>query len=335
MKQLSINKELYCQFLIASQGRYSIAGLAELFANQPAHDSYTRWLNTTLLKPHIIWEYARNLIKLDQGYLIIDDTVLDKWYGPEIECVASQYSGRHHRVVNGIGVVNLLWNGNQEPEQAEHIPIDFRIYDQKRDKKTKNQHCHDMIESAYQRGFQNITVLMDCAYSDLGALKQIRRYQWIFITGLKSNRIVSLAPHKHQPISAVATEEGIICHLRGFGLIKVIKLVRPNKDIDYLATNDISLSSTVIRLANDRRWKIEELHRGEKQTVGLEKCQSRKQRAQRNHILCSTLSFLATEKYRLEKGCSWQSSKFRVIADALRDYLKKPFIRLPINALTG
>ena len=312
--------------------------LAELFANQPAHDSYTRWLKSMRLKPSIIWEYAQNMVKLNQGYLIIDDTVLDKWYGPKIDCVVKQYSGRRHKVVKGIGVVNLLWNRTKEPEQAEHIPIDFRVYDKKRDNKTKNQHCHDMIESAFQRGFTNVTVLMDSAYSDLGTLKQIRRYQWIFVAGLKRNRLVSLAPHKHQPVSQVATKQGTVCHLKGFGQIKVIKLVRlHSKDIDYdfIATNDTALSSPVIRLANDRRWKIEELHRGEKQTVGLEKCQSRKQRAQRNHILCSNLSFLAAEKHRLENGCSWQESKFRVIADALRDYLRKPFIPLPINALTG
>lgn len=334
MEKLVINKELYCQFLIASQSRHSMVGLSELFDNHPAHDSYTRWLNSVRLTPRIIWEYSKDMVKLDQGYLIVDDSVLDKWYGPNIECVKTQYSGLHHRKVKGIGVVNFIWNGTKEPESAQHVPIDYRVYDIRRDGKTKNQHCHDMLESAYQRGFKQATVLMDSAYSDLGTLKQIRRYEWTFVTGMKSNRIVSFRPHEYHHISEIATEAGIICHLRGFGFIKAIKLVRSNGDIDYLATNDTSLSSSVIRLANDRRWKIEEFHRGEKQTVGVEKCQSRKQRAQRNHILCSNLAFLAIEKHRLEYGCSWQASKFRVIADALRAYLRKPFVPLPINALT-
>lgn len=327
-----IDKELYCQFLIASQERYSLVGLSELMPNGPAHDSYTRWLSGKKLPPKILWEYAEPMVNKESGFLILDDTVLDKWYGPKIEPALPQYSGRHHRVVNGIDVVNLLWNGTGNPETAEHIPIDFRMYDPKRDGKTKNQHAHEMLELAFHKGFRKILVCADCAYSDLGTLKQIRRYDWSFVMGIKSNRIISLTPHHPEPVSSVATEEGVIGHLRGFGLVKVIKIVRPNRDIDYLVTNETTRSSPVIRAASDRRWKIEELHRGEKQTVGLEKCQSRMQRAQRNHILCSHLAFLATEKHRLEHGCSWAESQFQIIADALRLYLKKPFIPLPPNA---
>ena len=328
-----INKELYCQYLIASPKRYSQVGLAELFDNDPAHDSYTRWISNTKLKPKILWEYAKPMVKQNEGFLIVDDTVLDKWYGPEIEPVYGQYSGKHHRAVNGIGVINLIWNGKAKPEEAEHIPADFRVYDPERDGKTKNQHCHDLIEGAYRRGFRDLTFLADCSYSDLGTLKQIRRYGWTFVVGIKSNRKVSLSPHKQQSLSEAATQEGVICYLRGFGKVKIIKIERPERrNIDYIATNDLSLSSRVIRQANKRRWKVEEFHRGEKQTVGIERCQSRLQRAQRNHVLCSSLAFLAVEKYRLEHGISWQESEYRVIMDALRDYLKKPFVPIPCNS---
>jgi len=64
--------------------------------------------------------------------------------------------------VDGIGVVSLLWNKNGEPNQAEHIPIDFRVYDRERDGKTKNQHCRNMLESASRRGFANMTILPVC-----------------------------------------------------------------------------------------------------------------------------------------------------------------------------
>jgi len=173
---------------------------------------------------------------------------------------------------------------------------------------------------------------MDSSYSDLKTLKQIRGYEWNFITGLKSNRQVSLIPHELKPVEEVAATEGIECHLKEYGFVKVIKIVR-EKDIDYLATNHLTLPAPVIREASDRRWKVEEYHRGEKQTIGIEKCQFRGQRAQRNHIFCSCLAFLAIEKHRLEYGCSWYESKQRIIADALKEYMKKPFIPFPQNAL--
>lgn len=336
MKQeIKINKELYCQFLIAAQGRYSVVGLAELFSNKPAHDAFTRWLDTVKLKPRIIWEYAQKMVNLNSGYLIIDDSVLDKWYSKKIEPVYKQYSGNHHQIVNGIGVINLLWNEHKNPEQAEHIPIDLRVYDIKRDGKTKNEHCHEMLESAFlKKKFNNVIVLMDSAYSDLKTLKKIRDYKWHFIAGLKSNRQVSLNPHEFKSVADVANSSGIECHLRGYGFIKVIKTVF-NKDVKYLATNNLSLSDEVIKEVSNHRWIIEEVHRGEKQTTGIENCQFRNQRAQRNHILCSTLAFLAIEKHRLEFGCSWYESKNRVIADALKQYLDKPFIPFPKNALAS
>jgi hypothetical protein len=169
--------------------------------------------------------------------------------------------------------------------------------------KTKNEHCHEMLESAFsKKKFSNITVLIDSAYSDLKTLKQIRDYNWFFITGLKSNRQVSLKPHEFKSVADIATLSGIQCHLRGYGFVKIIKIVF-NKDIKYLATNNLSLSASVIKEVSTRRWKIEELHRDEKQTTGIENCQFRKQKAQRNHILCSALAFLAIEKHRLEFGC--------------------------------
>lgn len=299
--------------------------------NDPEHDTITRWINTVKLKPHILWEYAQGLVQKDKGYLIVDDTVIDKFFGPNIELVGRHYSGRHHKPVQGIDVTNLIWNGLSKPDKAEHIPIDFRVYDIEHDTKTKNDHCHDMLDLAYQRGFRNITVLMDSAFSDGATLRRIRKYNWKFVAGLKSNRIISFNSHEYH-LEDYAIEQAKECYLKDFGNIKVIKYIRKgHRDFDYIATNNLQLSSSAIRLANDRRWKVEEYHRGEKQTTGIKNCQFRNARAQRNHILCSNLAFLTIEKYRLETGCSWYESKHLVIVNALKEYLKRPFMPLPLN----
>lgn len=323
-----INKELYSQFLLSTFGRHSACWLAELLDNQPAHDTLTRWLAGTKLRPRIIWEYVKEWVDPDGGYLILDDTVLDKFYAKDMELVQHQWSGTHHRVVKGIGLVNLLWNLAREPDQAEHIIIDFRIYGKKYDGKTKNQHARDMMSLAHQRGLRPQAVLMDSWYASLDNLKLIRQLGWLFITDLESDRQLSLLPHQYRPVPEVATPTGTICHLKGFGAIKAFKLVLKNGDIKCLATNDLSLSAPDVRKAAIRRWKIEETHRGAKQVTGVECCQARNQRAQRNHILCGLLAFLALEKYRLETGVSWYQAKQQVIAHALKQYLKQPLIPL-------
>jgi hypothetical protein len=41
------------------------------------------------------------------------------------------------------------------------------------------------------------------------------------------------------------------------------------------------------------RWKIEQFHREIKQLTGIEKCQCRKARIQRNHIACAVLVWIS------------------------------------------
>lgn len=191
-----------------------------------------------------------------------------------------------------------------------------------------------MIEQAYLRGFKTPTVLMDSWYSSTKTLKLIRDLDWTFVAAVKKNRQVSLVSHQHRSITDLATKKGVNCWMKQFGQIKAFKLVNPNTDdIEYLATNDLSLSAPDVRMASARRWQIEEYHRGAKQATGIERCPARNQRAQRNHIFCSILAFLALEKWRLETGVSWYEAKQQLIAHALKEYLKQPSIPLPLNAL--
>ena len=60
------------------------------------------------------------------GYVVFDDTVIDKNFSHQIELVRRQYSGNAHGVIKGIGVVNCVY---VNPETEQFWIIDFRIYD--------------------------------------------------------------------------------------------------------------------------------------------------------------------------------------------------------------
>lgn len=325
-----INTELYTQFLLANQKTFSATWFAELLKDDPAHDSVTRWLAKSKLQPKLLWKYAKPMVDVNGGYLILDDTVYDKWYAPKNELAKFQYSGTHHRPVRGIGVVTLLWNSEREPEEAEHIPVDYRIYCKKQDGYTKQQHFRHMLEMAFFRDFTPKAVLFDGWYAALANLKLIRSLGWIFICGIQCDRIVSLAPHKHQRVdSLIIPRGGITCHLKGFDSVKIFKLVRTKTDIDYIATSDVSLTFPDIRDAAARRWKIEEYHQGVKQTTGAASCPARRQRIQRNHFFCSFLAFLALEQQRLSTGISWYRSQKDIVKETIVRYMQDPLIPLP------
>lgn len=314
--------------MIAAQTNFTATGFANLTENV-AHDSITRFISGTKLTPHILWEYSKQFVKLESGYLICDDSVLDHPYGKEINLAKWQYSGVHHDVVFGIGLTTLLWTGS---DSKEHIPVDFRIYAKDEDGMTKNQHFRQMLTLAKHRGFAPTGVLFDSFYAALETLKLIRDYNWIFTTRLKSNRTVSTAPGRENRFKIKdlkIPKEGMTVHLKGFGLVKVFLIDFPNGNKEYMATNQLTFSNSDVRDAAARRWKIEEYHRGLKQTVGVANCQSTTARAQRSHIFCSILSFVALEKKRLEENITWYESKRRIIADALFLYLKQPMVILP------
>ena len=69
---------------------------------------------------------------------------------------------------------------------------------------------------------------------------------------------------------------------------------------------------------------IEVYHRLLKQFCGVECCQARSARAQRNHIGWAIRAFLRLEHHRIRTGTSWFETKMGIIRAALQHYLSLP-----------
>jgi hypothetical protein len=109
-------------------------------------------------------------------------------------------------------------------------------------------------------------VVFDGWYSSLDNLKLIRSYGWIWLTRLKRNRHVNPDNMENRPLSETdILPTGTVVHLKGYGFVKVFKLVTPDGDIDYWATNDLNLRELQRLQLAEFAWAIEEYHRGLKQ----------------------------------------------------------------------
>lgn len=318
MDKVKCSKELYRQFLLTAQKEFSATTLANLKDNI-SHDKVTRWLSGTKLTPRLLWEDVEGLVDKEDGFLLLDDSVLKKPYSREIELTKWQYSGTTHRIIKGINLMSMLWTKGDE-----HIPVDFRIYAKLTDGKTKNDHFRDMVLLSVHRKIKVKAYVFDTRYSSVLNLKWLNKLNLTWVTWLRSNRIVDYGEHisdKEIP------EDGLVVHLRAVGFVKLFRIVHPQTgDIEYLATNDLNMTLMDIRKVAAHRWKIEEYHRGLKQTVGIEYCQARNQRSQRTHIFCSLLAFVTLEVKRLKTGVTWYQSKRDIIQSAMRYYLEKPSI---------
>lgn len=321
MNKPKCSEYLYVQFLLSAQNNFTCTELSGVAPTEMAHDAPTRLLTREKLTPHILWKNVQACVDPSDGFLIGDDTVIEKTHSQDIGMVRWQYSGSQHRVIKGIGLESLLWTN----ESGDHIPVDYRIYDIQTDGKTKNQHFRDMLITANHRGFKPRYILVDSWYTSLDNLKLIHHFQWKWVAQLRKNRIVSTAPHTPCHLEdLIIPPAGMQVHLRGYGFIKVFKTVSPQRGVEYYGTNDLNLSWFDVERIYARRWKIEEYHRGLKQQCGISRCQARTARSQRNHVWCAIHAFVILETHRIQNNISWQEAKLSIIRWAIHQYLLKP-----------
>jgi len=254
--------------------------------------------------------------KNEDCLLIADDSVLSKTHSKKIDLVNYQYSGNAHSVIAGIGLINLIWYGC---DQQEFVPVDYRIYDKDTDGKTKNAHFCDMLSLAKKRGITPSAVVMDAWYSSLKNLKAIRDYGWTWVTTLRKNRKVN---RNIRLETLNIPDDGLSVHLRGYGWVTVFKFVAKHGRVDYVATNMDNPSRDQIIKITKARWSIEIYHRELKQTCGIERCQSRTGRAQRNHICLAIQAWLDKHRRRISERITLCQQDWNVIRDGVSNRIR-------------
>jgi putative transposase len=267
-----------------------------------------------------LWQEAKDFVDTKKGLLILDDTTLDKPYAEKMNLVTYHWSGKHQRVVKGIALLTLLWTDGEAL-----IPCDFRVYDKPQGGKTKNEHFRQMLRTAKERGFAPEYVLMDSWYAALENLKLIASFGWLFLTRLRSHRLVNPDGKGNVPIRQVEIpSEGRVVHLRGLGFVKVFRTVSKDGDEEYFATNDLGMTKAKREELERKGWGMEVYHRALKPCCGVEKAQVRKAVSMLRHLRLALRAFLRLEVYRLRTGVSWYEAKIAIVRDAIRGYLAHP-----------
>lgn len=331
MNPAKCNEYDYIPFLISTPRVYTCTEAARVQPEQPnppAHDALTRLLYRLDATPAHLWVEAQPLVQRHGGILVLDDSTLEKPYAQQIALSSRHWSGKQHAVVQGINLITLLWTDGDS-----HIPCAYRIYHTVQDQLTKNDHFLALLQAAHERGFSPQCVVLDSWYSSRTNLKAVRNYGWTWLTQLKANRLVSQAPQPKVPVSRVVmTGASAQVHLKGYGLIQLFRVVTPDGDTEHWATHDRTMTRLTRRAWAERAWTIENYHRGIKQFCGIERCQARGAKAQRNHIGLAVRAFRRLEWHSLRTGLSWFELKMQIIRQAVRAYLTQPMYTLAATA---
>jgi hypothetical protein len=336
---MKTTRQIYCQYLLSSQINYTGTNLADHVDNLD-HNSVYRFLKNEKLTPALVWEKVKPLLEQSEdGCLLFDDTVLDKSYSHRISGTRRQYSGNTHGIVMGIGVVNLVY---YNPHNEQYLVIDFRLFDPDRDGKSKLDHVNDMLDSVARRGILYRTVLMDSWYATTQLMTRLLKSGKLFYCPIKKNRNVddSGGQRSYQKVedltwSAQEEENGKTVKLQGLAGATYLKLFRvafSTERTEYLVTNDDTQDNTLdAQQESAQRWKVEQFHREEKQLTGIERCQCRLNRSQRNHICASVLVWvclknLAYQTHQTQTHQTVYQIKKGLLSDYLRQQLSQPTV---------
>lgn len=281
----------YAQMLLNGVDNFTATYFAEVIGTV-SHDTIGRSIASIKLSPKVVREKALTLIvPSTNGYLAIDDTVMDKTSSERIEVASAQYSGQKHGITTGIGVVTLVYIN---PELNKYWILDYRIHDKRTDGKKKTEHALEMIEywqtmsELHPKRAPFTTVLIDAGYTPKKIMQYVVRKEKIFYGVMPKSRKVSY-PDPGQEIdgrtgaakiiyrhvgdldwdtSATLQHYGITICIEDLPNDKPLRLFRMTAKhrTEYIVTNDVRVETTEdAKKVGGFRWKIEQFHREVKQ----------------------------------------------------------------------
>jgi len=329
----------YCQFLLSSQINYTLTYFADHHQGF-SHDLINQYLCREKMTPRLLWDNVQSeIIYSSNGYVLFDDTIVDKNYSHCIELVRRQWSGNAKSVIKGIGVVTCVY---VNPDIDDFWAVDYRLYAPQDDGKSKLDHVKDMLLNLiYHKSLPFTTVLMDSWYATRPLMMTVERLGKFYYCPLKDNRQVDESDgeqpyHRVDSLSWSEAEQqhGKLIHIKNFPKghrVKLFRLVLSTQRTDYVVTNDLSQDSIdAVQEVSSIRWKIEQFHRETKQVTGIEQCQCRKARIQRNHIACAMLVWARLKQVARQTEQTIYQVKFGLLSDYMIAQLKHPSVPMTL-----
>jgi len=305
-----------------------------------SHDLINQYLCREKMTPRLLWDNVQSeIIYSSNGYVLFDDTIVDKNYSHCIELVRRQWSGNAKSVIKGIGVVTCVY---VNPDIDDFWAVDYRLYAPQDDGKSKLDHVKDMLLNLiYHKSLPFTTVLMDSWYATRPLMMTVERLGKFYYCPLKDNRQVDESDgeqpyHRVDSLSWSEAEQqhGKLIHIKNFPKghrVKLFRLVLSTQRTDYVVTNDLSQDSIdAVQEVSSIRWKIEQFHRETKQVTGIEQCQCRKARIQRNHIACAMLVWARLKQVARQTEQTIYQVKFGLLSDYMIAQLKHPSVPMTL-----
>ncbi len=326
---------LYVAGLILLDGRQTQTRVA-LFLPGRAHDALNRLLRVMPLSTRALMGALVGWVKRHgkDGYLCIDDCVVEKAFAKKLPWAGWTYSFAKKRKVYGLHIVALLWCTS---DGRWRIPVAFRLWRPKRScashaYRTKLQLAQAMLKEVLGSGLSPKYIVFDTHYTAGWFTKLAGRLGLVWV-GTLDPRTIVLWRGRRQSVAELAQRLPLkwrkrlgvrascvnIYAPKKYGSLRLVVTKNRHGNHEYIVTNDfLGADLTTVVLRKVSRWSIETLFRDTKQYAGLEACQCRVDQAMVRHVGLVLLTFVVMQSMRRSVEESVGSVKERWQLEVLR-----------------
>ncbi len=247
------------------------------------------------------------------GYLCIDDVVIEKAFARKLSWAGWTYSFAKKRKVYGLHIVTLLWCTS---DGRWRIPVAFRLWRPKRScaphvYRTKLQLAQAMLKEVLGSGLRPGYVVFDTHYTAGWFTKLVGRLGLVWV-GTLDPRTIVLWRSRRQNVAELAQKRlplkwrkrlrvracAVNIYAPKYGPLRLVVTKNRHGNHEYIVTNDLGADLTTVVLRKVSRWSIETLFRDTKQYAGLEACQCRVDQAMVRHVGLVLLTFVVLQMMR-------------------------------------
>lgn len=339
MNGLSLEQDLYSDYLVVNQGQATATRLSALLEGHFSHDRLTRSLNQADYGSAQLWQIVKPFvaqIAQPNAVLVLDDTVEEKPHSQPNDLIAYHYDHTKGRCVKGLNQLTALYHS-----QDTSLPVGYHLIKKtktvpgkkgpkKVSEQTKQHLFRDLIRQALSNHLPFEYVLADSWYGSVENINYLINREKKFIFALKSNRHVALSAlanqqGQHRSMSELEWEETTTHRVWLAGVetaLLLARLVFENKDGSrgelYLLTNELTTDAAQIQSTYGLRWKVEEFYKSIKSNTGYAASPAHRVRTQSNHLFLSMVAFVKLEAIKALTRLNHFALKARLTQNALK-----------------
>ncbi len=309
------------------------------------HDALNRLLRTMPWSTRALTTLLMTFVKRrgQQGYLVLDDVIIEKAYAKRLPWASWTYSFAQKRKVYGVHIVVLVWCAC---DGQWRIPVGFRLWRPKRScaqhrYRTKLELAMELVVAVVAARVPTTYIVGDTHYTASWFTKRLARLGLTWQGTLDPKTLVVWRGHR-QAVRDVATHvklkwrkhldvraTALTVYAPKYGRLQLVVTRNRHGNYEYLVSNAIGADLTTLVQRKRSRWSVETVFRDTKQFAGLAACQCWVDQAMVRHVSLVLLTFVVLQLLRMKPDESVGAVKERWQLAVLRDGEAPP---LPLRA---